>query len=80
MTLMQNSRDTALYPRGGNAHFKPGWEGLEQPNSRYDLKGRDLSWDYSDANISHEGSYLVATRGSNGDVIVTRRGKSRGGR
>ena len=75
MTPMQNSRDTALYPRGGNTHFKSGWEGLEQPNSRYDLKGRELSWDYSDANISYEGSYLVATSGSNGDVIVTRRGK-----
>ena len=53
---------------------------MEQPNSRYDLKGRDLSWDYSDANISYEGSYLVATNGSNGDLIITRRGKSRGGR
>ena len=80
MTSKQNSRDTAPYPRGGNSHFKSGWEGLEQPNGRYDLKGRDLSWDYSDANISYEGSYLVATSGSNGDVIVTRRGKSRGDR
>ena len=77
---IQNSRDTAPYLRGENSHFKSGWEGLEQPNGRYDLKGRDLSWDYSDANISYEGSYLVATSGSNGDVIVTRRGKSRGGR
>ena len=77
---MQNSRGTGHYLRGGNSHFKTGWEGLEQPNSRYDLKGRDLSWDYSDANISYEGSYLVASNGSNGDLIVTRRGKSRGGR
>ena len=53
---------------------------MEQPNSRNDLKGRDISWDYSDANISYEGSYLVATNGSNGDLIVTRREKSRGGR
>ena len=77
---MQNSRGTVPYLRGGNSCFKTGWEGLEQSNSRYDLKGRDLSWDYSDANISYEGSYLVATNGSNGDLIVTRRGKSRGGR
>ena len=56
---MQNSRDTPPYPRGGNTHFKSGWERLEQPNSRYDLVGRDLSLDYSDANISYEGSYLV---------------------
>ena len=77
---MQNSRDIAPYLRGGNSHFKSGWGGLEQPNGRYDLKGRDLSWDYSDANISYEGGYLVATSGSNGNVIVTRRGKSRGGR
>ena len=61
---IQNSRGTAPYLRGGNSHFKTGWEGLEQPNSRYDLKGRDLSWDYSHANISYEGSYLVATNGS----------------
>ena len=80
MTLMQNSRDTASYPRGGNTHFKLGWEGLEQPNSRYDLKGRDLSWDYSDANISYEGSYLVSASGMNGNVVVTRRRKTRGGR
>ena len=80
MNPTQNSRDTVPYLRGGNSHFKSGWEGLEQPNGRYDLKGRDLSWDYSDANISYEGSYLVATSGSNGDLIVTRRGKSRGGR
>ena len=80
MIPIQNSRDTAPYLRRGNSHFKSGWEGLEQPNGRYDLKGRDLSWDYSDANISYEGSYLVATSGSNGDLMVTRRGKSRGGR
>ena len=73
---IQNSRGTAPYLREGNSHFKSGWEGLEQPNSRYDLKGRNLAWDYSDANISYEGSYLVATNGSNGDLIVTRKGKS----
>ena len=77
MTPMQNSRDTALYPRGGNTHFKSGLEGLEQSNSRYDLKGRDLSWDYSDANISYEGSYLVSASGTNGNVVVTRRRKTR---
>ena len=77
---MQNSRGTAPYLRGGNSHFKTGWEGLEQPNGRYGLKGRDLSWDYSDANISYEGSYLIGTSGLNGDLIVTRRGKSRAGR
>ena len=60
---IQNSRGTAPYLRGGNSHFKSIWEGLEQPNSRYDLKRRNLSWDYSDANISYEGSYLVATNG-----------------
>ena len=39
---------------------------------------RDRSWDYSDANISYEGSYLVATSGSNGNVVVARRGKLKG--
>ena len=77
---IQNSRGTAPYLREGNFHFKSGWEGLEQPNGRCDLKGRNLSWDYSDANISYEGSYLVATKGSNGDSMVTKRGKSRRGR
>ena len=80
MTPMQSFRDSAFYPRGGNTYFKPGWEGLEQPSNRYDLRGRDLSWDYSDAKISYEGSYLFATSGSNGDAVVTRRGKSRGGK
>ena len=77
---IQNSRGTTPYLREGNSHFKSGLEGLEQPNSRYDLKERNLSRDYSDANISYQGSYLVATNGANGDLIVTRRGKSRGGR
>ena len=77
---IQNSRDTAPYRGGGNSHFKSGWEGLEQPNGRYDLGGRDLSWGYSDANISCEGSYLVATSRLNGDLIVTKRRKSRGDR
>ena len=80
MTPVQSFRDSALYPRGRNTCFRSGWEGLEQPSNRYDLRGRDLSWDYSDATISYEGSYLAATSGSNGDVIFTRRGKSRGGR
>ena len=80
MTPMQSLRDSAFYPRGGNTYLRSGWEGLEQPSNRYDLNGRDLSWDYSDAAISYEGSYLVTTSGLNGDVIVTRRGKSRGGR
>ena len=77
---IQNSRGTAPYLREENSHFKSGWEGLEQPNSRFDLKGRNLSWDDCDANISYKGSYLAATNGSNGDLIVTRRGKSRRGR
>ena len=42
---IRNSRGTTPYLRGRNSHFKPGWEGLEQPNSRYDLKGRYLSWE-----------------------------------
>ena len=63
MTPMQSFRDSALYPRGGNTYFRSGWERLEQPSNRYDLRGRDLSWDYSDAIISYEGSYLVATSG-----------------
>ena len=53
MTPMQSLRDSALYPRGGNTCFRSGWEGLEQPSNRYNLKGRDLSWDYSDATISY---------------------------
>ena len=80
ITPMQSFRDSALYPRGGNTYFRSGWERLEQPSNRYDLRRRDLSWDYSDASLSYECSYLVATSGLNGDVVVTRRGKSKGGR
>ena len=80
MTPMQSFRDSALYPRGGNTYFRSGCKGLEQPSNRYNLRGRDLSWDYSDATISYEGSYLVAASGLNGDVVVTRKGKSGGGR
>ena len=35
MIPIQNSTDTALYPKGRNTHFKSGWEGLEQANSRW---------------------------------------------
>ena len=81
MTPVQSFRDSALFSRGGNTYFRSGrGGGLEQPSNRYDLRERDLSWDNSDATISYEGSYLVATIGLNGDVVVTRRGKSRGGR
>ena len=77
MTPMQSFGDSAFYPRGGNTYFRSSWEGLEQPSNLYDPRGRDLSWDYNDATITYEGSYLVATSGSNEDVVVTRRGKSR---
>ena len=53
MTPMQTFRDSALYPRGGNTYFRLGGKGLEQPSNRYDLKGRDLSCNYSDATISY---------------------------
>ena len=77
---MQNFRGSTFCPKEENGYFEVGWDGLEQPSNRYDPRGRDLSWDYSDASISYEGSYLPATNGTNGNVVVTRRGKSKGGR
>ena len=73
MTSIQSFGDSAFYPRGGKSYFGSGWVGLEQPSNQYDPRGRDLSWDFSDATISHEGSYLVVTSGSNGNVVVTSR-------
>ena len=60
MTPMQSFEDPTFYPRGENRYFGTGWEGSEQLNNQYDPRGRDLSWDYSDANVSYEGSYLIA--------------------
>ena len=36
-----------------------------------------MSWDYSDATMNYEGSYLVATSGPDGNTVVTRRGKTK---
>ena len=60
---------SAFCPKEGNGYSQADWDGLEQPNSQYDPRGRELSWDYSDVNISYEGSYLTATSGTNGNVV-----------
>ena len=49
------------YPKEESSCLETGWNRLELPNDHYDFKERDLSWDYSDANVSYEGSYLTAT-------------------
>ena len=42
-----------------NTYLKTGWNRLESSDGQYTMKERNLSWDYSDANMSHEGSYLT---------------------
>ena len=46
-----------------------GWSRLETPGEQFDPRGRNLSWEYSDATVSYEGSYLVVTSGSDGNTV-----------
>ena len=80
MTSKQNLKGTTFCPKEESNYFGTGWDGLEQPSNEYDSRGRDLSWDYSNANIPYEGSYLTATSKMGGNVVVSGRGKPKGGR
>ena len=74
---IRNNRGYTFDTRRENGYTGTSWSRLEIPGGQFDPRGRDLSWDYSDATMSLEGSYLVATSGSDGNTVVTRRGKTK---
>ena len=53
----QNLKGMMTYPKEESSYLEMGWDRLEL----LDFREKDLSWDYSDANIPYEGSYLTAT-------------------
>ena len=55
------------------------YPGLELPDNQYGFKERDVSWDYSDANIPYEGSYFTTTDETGRNVVASGRGKPKGG-
>ena len=57
-----------------------GWDRLKLSDNQYDSKERDLSWDYSDANIPYEGSYLTTTSETSKNVTTNISGKQKRGR
>ena len=73
----RNNRDYTFDTRRENAYTGTSWSRLEIPGGQFDPRERDLSWDYSDATMNHEGSFLVATSGPDGNTGVTRRGKTK---
>ena len=76
--LTNGKGDTSPARNNGNYGFTgTDLGGLEAPNEQFDPRGRDLFWDYSDATMNYDGSYLVATSGPDWNTVVTRRGKSK---
>ena len=63
------------YPKEESSCLETGWDRLELPNNHYDFREKDLSWDYSDANIPYEGSYLTAPSEMSRNVTTGTRGK-----
>ena len=57
-----------------------GWDRLELPDNHYGFQEKDLSWDYSDANIPYEGSYLTATSEMSRNITTSTREKPKGSR
>ena len=69
------------YPKEESSYLETGWDGSKLSDNPYDLKERDLSWDYSDANIPYGGSYLTTTSETSKDVsTINIRGKQKRGR
>ena len=65
------------YPKEESNYLEAGWDRSKLSDNHYDLKERDLSWDYSDANIPYEGSYLTTTSETSKNVSpinITKRG------
>ena len=76
----QNLKGPITYPKEESNYLETEWDGLKLPDNQYGFKERDLSLDYSDANIPHEGSYLTTTGETSKNVTMGTRGKPKGGR
>ena len=64
------------YPKEESSYLETGWDRSKLSDNHY-----DLSWDYSDANIPYEGSYLTTTSETNkNESTINIRGKPKGGR
>ena len=67
------------YPKDESSYLESGWDRSKLSDNHYDLKESDQSWDYSDANIPYEGSYLTTTSETNKNVsTINIRGKPKG--
>ena len=69
-----------IYPKEETSCLKMGWDRLELPDNHYEFREKDLSWDYSDANIPYEGSYLTATSEMSRNVTTGTRERPKGSR
>ena len=76
----QDLKGTMIYPKEESSYLKMEWDGLELPDNHYEFREKHLSWDYSDANISYEGSYLTATSEMSRNVTTGTREKPKGSR
>ena len=76
----QNLKGTMIYPKEESSCLEMGWDRLELPDNHYDFREKDLLWDYSDANIPYQGSYLITTSEISRNVTAGTRGKPKGGR
>ena len=76
----QDLEGTMIYPKEESNCLKTGWDRLELPDNHYEFREKDLSWDYSDANIPYEGSYLTATSEMSRNITTGTREKPKGSR
>ena len=80
MISRQDLKGLIIYPKEESNCPETGWDKLKSPDDQYDFKKRDLSWDYSDANIPYEGSYLTTTSETSKNITTGTKGKLKGGR
>ena len=76
----QNLKSTMIYPKEESSCLKTGWDRLELPDNHYEFREKDLSWDYSGANIPYEGSYLTTTSETSRNVTTGTRERPKGSR
>ena len=79
ISLRSDLKGPITYPKEESNYLEAGWDRSKLSDNHYNLKERDLSWDYSDANIPYEGSYLTTTsETSKNESPINIRGKSKG--
>ena len=76
----QNLKSTMTYPKEESSYLEMGWDRLGLPDNHYEFREKDLSWNYSDASIPYEGSYLTATSEMSRNVTTGTREKPKGSR